>query len=876
MGPARAIADRAGRSLALLLALSFPVALAMPADAQVLERRGTAADRPARPALDPAAQRAIEAEWLDPAERRAARIFHGVWDATDLVSPDERAQAALLDGRFLDPIFDSIEVDPLLRGEALFQRGAFGEVLLLLVEAADLRGLRLRCESLEQLGRIEEALDELDGNLPALAVAEAELADGLVESARLLLLRARLVGQPARDYQRTMALLARARGEIDRLHWPARLLEAALLLDKDNPEEAEAALRETLALNPRAAEAWRFLGRVAVDRFDFAATENAMAILRGLDPAHPWADLLEARMWLVRNDPAAAEALVEGVLARAPHHAEALFLRPAVEAARYDFDAMMTRLAELDERFPGGAEGWLETGRRLSLDRQYPEAAAILEEAVRRRPAWPAPRIELAMLEMQSGRDALALQALEEVARIDPFNTRSANALALLREIAGYERIRTRFFELRYRPGIDAVVAALMPMHLDAMHEEVAGRFAHEPAIPTVIELLPDHPSFAVRITGMPWIHTVAACTGPVIAMETPRRGPRRRHLGVFDWLEVLRHEYAHTVTLSQTRNRVPHWLTEAAATSVELTPRDYATCQLLARSRLAGELLPLDEIDWAFVRPKRPTDRSLAYAQGRWMVEFMDEAHGPDALVGLLETFREGRSLASAFEAVLGVEPQVFERAFLEWSLAQVRAWGLDPVPAISDLLAAVGPIEAAGDSPGGSAISDELLAEWLEAWPTHPDLLEMTIRRRMRGLEIPPVDLEPLLEAYASARPVDPYPHRILARAYLASEDPLRAIDHLLALDRVERDDNTYAIELARLLRQAGRHGEAFTAISKAVRIDGYDAPLRELAAAIALEAGEIEFAHLHLRALLLLEPDRPIHRRRLEAFEQRHRAG
>jgi hypothetical protein len=104
-----------------------------------------------------------------------------------------------------------------------------------------------------------------------------------------------------------------------------------------------------------------------------------------------------------------------------------------------------------------------------------------------------------------------------------------------------------------------------------------------------VIELHPDHKSFAVRITGMPWIHTIAASTGPLIALEAPREGAPALHLGTFDWQEVLRHEYVHTVTLEQTRNRIPHWLTEAAAVTMETAPRKYETCQMLARELAAA-----------------------------------------------------------------------------------------------------------------------------------------------------------------------------------------------------------------------------------------------------------------------------------------------
>src|SRR5690606_36959197 len=96
-------------------------------------------------------------------------------------------------------------------------------------------------------------------------------------------------------------------------------------------------------------------------------------------------------------------------------------------------------------------------------------------------------------------------------------------------------------------------------------------------------------------------IHTVAAATGPLIAMEVPRVG--KRNMGEYDWLRVFRHEYAHTITLSKTKNRIPHWFTEAAAVYSENAPRDFSRAQLLTQALLNGTLFDMREINLAFTR---------------------------------------------------------------------------------------------------------------------------------------------------------------------------------------------------------------------------------------------------------------------------------
>ena len=158
-------------------------------------------------------------------------------------------------------------------------------------------------------------------------------------------------------------------------------------------------------------------------------------------------------------------------------------------------------------------------------------------------------------------------------------------------------------------------------------------------------------------------------------------------HHGTFDWVRVLQHEYTHTITLDQTKNRIPHWLTEAAAVSMEPAPRDYDTSRMLADACREGTLFDLDEIKWAFVRPRLRGDRGKAYAQGHWMVEYMNERFGSSALVELLERYFEGDREEEAMPKALGVSRDDFFRGFLTWAGDQVKAWGLAPEPTMLEL---------------------------------------------------------------------------------------------------------------------------------------------------------------------------------------------
>ena len=211
-----------------------------------------------------------------------------------------------------------------------------------------------------------------------------------------------------------------------------------------------------------------------------------------------------------------------------------------------------------------------------------------------------------------------------------------------------YLRFETPHYIIRCKPGseddgtADSLLADEMAGPLERNYAIVTGSgpggIDFEPKDKTMIDLMPDHQWFGVRIAGMPQIHTIAASTGPLIAMESPRVGVG--HLGPYDWVRVLRHEFTHTVTLARTRNRIPHWFTEASAVYNEQSPRDWNTCQLLAAAHRQNKLFDFTEINLAFIRPKTPHDRPLAYAQAEWMYEYIIARAGPKAPLELMDKY--------------------------------------------------------------------------------------------------------------------------------------------------------------------------------------------------------------------------------------------
>lgn len=861
---------------------------------------------PPTPAPDPAPvlTRALEATYLTEDERRALRVFHGLWNAEDLATPALRAQAALVAGVYDDPSLYDPSADPEDRADAALARGDLEQALEAVAPLMTMRAARIRAAALEGLGRFADADSAVDFIAEQMLESPVVNAADLTEAAKALRIRARIQGRPASDFTELMKMLGKAAQELDRLYWPALLEQADLLYDKDNTREAVTALIETLSLNPTCARAWAMLGRVFVDSFDFPKAEGVALRLeeiersvRDLGPteliASPFANSIRARAALRQNDPEFALTSLREALDRYPNSRDTLAIEASAIALTYDWEALENALARFDARSPGSPLALFEAGRALSENRQYDRAAEYLERAQERQPNWPQPVIELGLLEMQSGRDVQALTALRRATELDEFNVRARNSRALIEELVTYDTVESDHFTIRFKPGVDEVLAREMPGPLEEIYTIVTQGVEHEPDRKTVIELLPDHEWFAVRITGMTGIHTIAASTGPVIAMEAPRDG--KKHFGVYDWVRVLRHEYVHTVTLSRTNYRIPLWFTEAAAVFLENVPRDYPTCQLLVGALTEDALFDMEEVNIAFVRPKRPNDRAQGYAQGHWMYQFIRERWGPAAPLDLMDLYAAGVREDAAMRQVLGLSQSEFLSAFREWARDDARSWGMLPDKSFVELLrdeSMADPVWQAEtearlerfalsvgffESPVRALVDFQLpllspsitvMNRLLARSPGHPDVLEIKLNTQVaqNGGEVL-ASMIPDLEAYAAARPVDPMPHRHLARLYLQSETPERAIAHLEYLDAREQHSSAYAVQLAKQYAALGDWEKAWAKAVRATQIAPYNPSNRELAAGMAIQRGDLADAERLIETLIVLEPHQDIHTRRLE---------
>jgi tetratricopeptide (TPR) repeat protein len=700
---------------------------------------------------------------------------------------------------------------------------------------------------------------------------------------------------------------------VDSQYWPARLAAAELLLDKHQINESKSDFQRILEQNPKAAGAMVGLGRAALEDWEFEEVETRAKAALAVNPNDVAAMVLLAEERLTERRLEEAAALADKALATNPNSVEALGVLAAAKWRLGDTKTSVAIQRRAEKINPRPAVFHHAMGRWLSAARQYADAEQHFKKAIAFAPCWPEPRTALGQLYMETGEESLARPTLEKSFALDSFNHHTNNVLELLDSLDGFARLESEHFVLKYDAKEDAVAAPYFSETLEKLYPEVCDDFAFEPGQRTIIELFPDHMGLSVRVAGRPFIGTIGACTGRVIAMAAPRGRPP---FGRFNWASVLRHEFTHTVTLAATNNHIPHWMTEGLAVYEEPSPRSWGGKHMLSDTVRRDRLFTLESISWGFMRPLRPNDRNLAYAQSEWMVEYIVERYRYRAILDLLSAFRDGSTQAQAFQRVLKLEPQRFDEEFETWAKAQVKQWGLpnqiveDPKDIRKQL----------GDKPDDAALLGRLAqAELLDG---EADKAEVAALRALaidkdqpRALEVMAHvivsrmlaekdqtkrrtlvdDIEPYArrlhkiepenpaaikylgyveqawqqwneaiawyEQYQRRFPEDPDTFRRLAGIYLARKDHDEALKQLESLARLAEDEPAVAKQIASIHADRKAWSRAVHWYGRALEIDPYDVDTHGALADALLASGKFDQSEREYRAVCTLRPDEAI---------------
>jgi tetratricopeptide (TPR) repeat protein len=744
------------------------------------------------------------------------------------------------------PRKDSVEID-LIAGKARLELGRFDEALATLTDP-DPAVQTLRANVLAAMGRYDDAIATLRqviaahpdlipprfylgenlekaGDVPgALAAYNWFLADPhnylnqwmsnpqAFTSAEDVVLIGRAVDRWATlsmAYQGNrslhdvvLSMFVQSYDLIDRDYWPAHIAAAQYLLLHDDAAAAMDELQDALAENPADISAWSLVGKIQLQQFNFDAVDTAVAEIRRVNPDAIQADLLEARNLMGQRVPKQALSPLRRVLDAQPKNIEALGLLAGAYALLLQDDQSAAVLKQVDAIDPNNSSAYLEVAAQLGAMRQYPRAAAMYLIAVKRAPWSNEARNGLGLLYTQSGDEDSARTVLESAHSIDPFNVATTNYLRLLDMMDHFASKESAHFIVYYDADKDPIIPEYFTDYLESVYPAVTGEYHYEPKVKTLIEVFPTHDAFSVRTSGAPWIATVGASTGRVIALVAPRKGDDT--LGTFNFSQVLRHEFTHTVTLGDTDNRIAHWFTEGLAVQQEHSPLRWEWVPMLYDAVMHDQLFDTESLTWAFVRPRRPIDRQLAYAESSWICQYIEETYGHDAILRMLEQFRLGKTQDEVFQIALNKSESEFFTEFCQWCRVQVSGWGYD---------ATTSKKYAELRADGENLIRDHEYAKAV-----------------------------PVFEEIAKIRPMDVLPHQRLAGLYMNSavQQPQKAAEQLDILARVELMNNMYAKGAARIYRSSKQLDKAHVRALQAVYIAPYDADAHRLLADIDQKMG------------------------------------
>jgi tetratricopeptide (TPR) repeat protein len=792
--------------------------------------------------------------------------------------------------------------------EALETVGRYDEALTRAAEANTLRAdwaptIDVRGRLLETLGRREDALAVYE-TMKAIIAGEAYRRDArsLLALGRILDRHTILTGRKASEQAANILhnYYQEAYQKVDQGYWQANVAAGMFLLAKHRPKQAKTEFELALKSNEHVPDAYVGLGAVALDGWDFeTCVENAEKALK-INPRHCDGHLLKAVCFMLWRKFDLVAPAAEKVLAVNPNHLEALSLMAALHIRTGEAEKArpyMDRVRKVHPRYAGLP---MAIGQWLAAGRQFAQAEEHYKQAIEAAPYLAEPYTSLGRLYMQTGEEGKAEDILKKAHELDDFRADVVNFLRVLDRLKGFRVKQTPHFIVKVDPDHDLVLLDQMADYMEQIHGEVCGDFSHEPAEKTIVEIMPTHKQFSIRIAGRAWIGTVGASTGRVIVIAAP--DPKRSQLGRHNWATVMRHEYTHTVTLSATKNRIPHWFTEACAVWQQPDKRNYRFVRMLVSATRRGKLLPIKELDWGFIRPQRRGDRMLAYAQAEWAMEYIIERYGFARIAEMLAGFRDGLTQPQVFVQVLGTSEAGFDGDFRAWAKRQVKSWGFNPDPPPEPARAAaeakLKPNDAAAqaeyavalyyrgkrsqaerqarkalDLDGDNVRALAVLAYVLSAQKRYDEAIKYA--RRLEGLDhtstVAPRALArcylgqrqwiraiAALELLKQRQPLDSFSYEQLAGIYTQFGQPEKALPNLLHLHRHTLTEPKYARQIAEVYRTTGRDDQALSFFRQVIHINPYEASAYQSIAAIHLDAGRYDEALAAAETICLLQPD------------------
>ena len=622
-------------------------------------------------------------------------------------------------------------------------------------------------------------------------------------------------------------------------YWPAHYESGLLFSEKYNQPEALRELTAALAINPNAAEVNAALAALELQEYKLDEARRHVDRALEINPRLLAGHQLRADLHLVNFQAREAIEVLEAARRLNPLDEQTLGRLAAAYAVVDGLpdDAAGTRLGgvliEVTGRNAHAGEFFYTLAAGLDLSRRFPAAARYYREALEKMPQLTAPRGALAMMQLRLGDEADAKRLLDESIEVDPFNVRVSNSLKVLEVLDGYAVLETEHFVLKFDRGHDEVLARYASRYLEEeVYPALVAKFGYAPPQKSLFEIFSRarntdaHGWFSARMVGLPYVSTVGACAGKMVALTSPNELRKK-----YNWARVLKHEFVHVLNLQQTAFNVPHWFTEALAVETEGHPRPQLWNELLRTRVPKGELFDLDTINLGFVRPASSLDWQMAYCQAQLYAQYMLKTYGDDALAKMLAAYADNLETKAALRRAFGVEQAAFEAGYRQ-HLDCVAA-ELSP-PGRPGELTADEVEQALAAEPDNARLlaraaklyltsgNDEKLAEVLERL-AHAEPDDFLVRKKLAQLALAGGRFADAARWCGAANQIDVMDadvHRMWAEALAGDAKSLQAAEEYEVAVRLDGDDLPARLGLAKAYLAAGKPDRASAAVNELLR--------------------------------------------------------
>lgn len=469
---------------------------------------------------------------------------------------------------------------------------------------------------------------------------------------------------------------------------PASLValgQTALLLGADPRRVLENFFDRAKAADPSLREAYLALGRLAIDKGDYALAaktfgeglkrfEEDADLHFGLAQAYAPSDRRQMLDWIdaalshnTNHVPSLlllAEHLIDGEEYETARKTidRALRVNPAHPIA-WASKAILAHIETNAEAEQASREKALEVwarnpevdhfiGRKLSQKYRFAEGAERQREALRFDGKFVAAKIQLAQDLLRLGEEKEGWELCREAHRDDGYDVTAYNLVTLEETLKEFATLRNEHFIVRMSKHEAAVYGKEVLALLEKARAKLCEKYNVRLEKPTTVEIFPNQKDFGVRTFGMP--HNpgfLGVCFGPVVTANSP--ASQAGHEA--NWQAVLWHEFCHVVTLQMTGNKMPRWLSEGISVYEERQANPTWGQVMNARYRdmvLGKDLVAVSELSSAFLAPQSDLHLQFAYFQSSLVVEYLIERFGMEPFQGILRDLGRGTNINAAIEA--------------------------------------------------------------------------------------------------------------------------------------------------------------------------------------------------------------------------------